>query len=98
MVAIGSLELRVCPLPGAQVRVVGNARSVRCASRIERGEIYGAIRIHRIGRNIKMLMPEPYRWERDGHSGNLPTTSEAKLIGPGRVVTGQRKDGTTFPV
>jgi PAS domain S-box-containing protein len=51
-----------------------------------------------IGRNIKMLMPEPYRWERDGHSDDLPTTSEAKVMGPGRVLTGQRKDGTTFPV
>ena len=51
-----------------------------------------------IGRNVKMLMPSPYREGHDGYIGRYLTTGERRIIGIGRVVVGERKDGSTFPM
>jgi PAS domain S-box-containing protein len=51
-----------------------------------------------IHQNIKMLMPSSYRVEHDGYIRNFLETGERKVIGIGREVLGQRKDGSTFPM
>tara|TARA_R110000744_G_scaffold286147_1_gene397482 strand:+ start:5553 stop:6749 length:1197 start_codon:yes stop_codon:yes gene_type:complete len=51
-----------------------------------------------IGKNIKMLMPEPYRKEHDQYLDNYMKTNQARIIGIGREVKACKKDGEIFPI
>ena len=51
-----------------------------------------------VGKNIKMLMPEPDHSAHDGYIDRYNKTRTPRIIGIGREVTGKRKDGTTFPM
>ena len=50
------------------------------------------------GRNVRMLMPSPDRERHDDYIRRYLTTGERRIIGYGRVVTGLKKGGTTFPM
>jgi two-component system, LuxR family, sensor kinase FixL len=51
-----------------------------------------------VGQNIKMLMPPYFANEHDGYLERYRRTGERRIIGIGRIVTGQRKDGSVFPM
>lgn len=51
-----------------------------------------------VGKNIKMLMPSPFHEEHDTYLSNYRTTGIKKIIGIGREVEGQRRDGSCFPI
>ena len=58
---------------------------------------FGYSRDELIGRNVSMLMPSPYREEHDRHIERYLRTGKARIVGIGREVEAQRKDGTVFP-
>lgn len=51
-----------------------------------------------IGQNVSILMPHPDSARHDGYLARYRATGERHIIGIGRIVTGKRKDGTTFPM
>ena len=59
--------------------------------------VFGYSRDELIGRNVSMLMPSPHREEHDHHIARYLATGEARIVGIGREVEAQRKDGSIFP-
>lgn len=61
-------------------------------------KIFGYDALEVIGKNVSMLMPEPYNKKHDGFIQNYLNTGIAKIIGlERRELEGKRKDGTIFP-
>ncbi|MBT4769753.1 MAG: PAS domain S-box protein, partial [Rhodospirillaceae bacterium] len=60
--------------------------------------LFGYFSTEVIGKNIKMLMPDPYQSEHDGYLSNFMDSGKKKIIGIGREVQGLRKDGHVFPM
>jgi len=51
-----------------------------------------------LGRNVRMLMPEPHRGQHDDYLAHHLTTGERRIIAVGREVEAVHKDGTILPV
>lgn len=51
-----------------------------------------------IGKNVRMLMPEPHQSLHDGYLRNFCNGGEPRIIGSPRREYGMRKDGSVFPM
>jgi two-component system, LuxR family, sensor kinase FixL len=60
--------------------------------------IFGYAASEVCGKNVSLLMPSPHREHHDEYIRLYLRTGERRIIGIGRVVAGQRKDGGTFPM
>jgi two-component system sensor kinase FixL len=60
--------------------------------------LFGFKAAQMVGKNVSMLMPEPYRSQHDSYIGRYLSTGEKRIIGLGRLVVGLRSDGSTFPM
>ena len=60
--------------------------------------LFGWSATEMIGRNVSALMPTPYRQEHDSYLHRYRDTGERRIIGIGRIVVGECKDWSTFPM
>jgi two-component system sensor kinase FixL len=82
--------------PDAMIVIDPNGAVQSYSAAAER--IFGWSEAEVLGRNISMLMPQPYRDEHDGYLDRYVRTGEKKIIGIGRLVSGERRDGSVFPM
>ena len=61
-------------------------------------EVFGYTREEVIGKNLKLLMPEPFASEHDGYLENYKKTRQTSILGQRRELTGLHKNGTTFDI
>lgn len=59
--------------------------------------LFGYRKEELVGKNVSVLMPQPDKARHDGYIHNYNATGKKHIIGIGREVHGQRKDGSTFP-
>ena len=83
-------------VPDAMIVIDGNGIIQFFSSAAERQ--FGYHEQEAIGKNVSVLMPNPDRSRHDGYLARYLSTGERHIIGVGRIVTGQRKDGSTFPM
>ena len=59
--------------------------------------VFGYAKAEVLGRNVSMLMPLPHSQEHRNYMARYLRTGDRHIIGIGREITAQRKDGTIFP-
>lgn len=83
-------------VPDAMIIIDERGRIESLSTTAER--LFGYEADEACGRNVSLLMPSPYREQHDAYIARYLSTGERRIIGIGRIVVGQRKDGTTFPM
>ena len=60
--------------------------------------LFGFAEDEAIGKNVTILMPEPDKRQHANYMQRYLTTGQKRIIGIGRIMIGQRRDGSTFPM
>src|SRR5262252_8197618 len=90
------LESILATVPDAMIVIDERGNMQSFSSAAERLFGYSAAEV--LGKNVNMMMPSPYRENHDSYLERYLRTGEKRIIGMGRVVVGERKDGSTFPM
>jgi len=83
-------------VPDAMIVIDGHGIIQSFSTAAER--MFGYSEQEASGRNVSELMPDPDRSRHDGYMTRYRATGKRHIIGIGRIVTGKRRDGTTFPM
>jgi two-component system sensor kinase FixL len=83
-------------VPDAMVVIDDQGAIISFSAAAER--LFGYSEAELLGVNVSHLMPSPDRERHDAYISRYLETGEKRIIGIGRVVFGQRKDGTSFPM
>jgi PAS domain S-box-containing protein len=60
-------------------------------------KLFGWTKDEAIGKNVSILMEEPFASHHDSYLSKFLNTGKAHIIGLGREITAKRKDNSTFP-
>jgi len=83
-------------VPDAMVIIDSRGRIISFSKAAER--LFGFAEAELLGENVSTLMPSPDRERHDSYLERYLRTGEKRIIGIGRLVSGRRRDGTTFPM
>lgn len=90
------LQSILATVPDAMVVIDDKGAILSFSHAAER--LFGYAEAEVTGRNVSLLMPSPDRERHDGYLARYLETGVPRIIGIGRIVTGLRADGTTFPM
>jgi two-component system sensor kinase FixL len=96
--ARSELHLRsiLATVPDAMIVIDEHATILSFSAAAER--LFGWAEAEVLGKNVDVLMPSPDRERHDSYVSHYVATGERRIIGIGRIVSGQRRDGTVFPM
>ena len=92
----GHLRSILATVPDAMVVIDERGSILSFSSAAER--LFGYTEAQVLDANVSMLMPNPDRDRHDSYLRRYLDTGEPHIIGIGRIVTGLRADGSTFPM
>jgi diguanylate cyclase (GGDEF)-like protein/PAS domain S-box-containing protein len=75
-----------------------DARGIIGSFNLAAEKIFGYRAEEVIGKNVSLLMPQPFRSAHDGYLQRYQETGQRKIIGIGRELSGVRKNGEVFPL
>jgi two-component system sensor kinase FixL len=90
------LQSILATVPDAMIIIDERGRITSFSAAAER--LFGYSEAELLGANVSCLMPSPDRERHDAYIDHYLATGERRIIGIGRIVVGQRRDGTTFPM
>lgn len=96
--SVAELELRAVLDAAVDAVIVIDSRGLIESFNRSAERLFGYTAAETVGRNVSMLMPEPFRSQHDGYMHHHMTTGERRIIGKGREVVAQRRDGSLLPV
>ena len=98
LIEASEMQLRSILATMPEAMVVIDRKGAITSFSVAAEQLFGYSQADVIGRNVRMLMPEPHRSNHDGYLARYRETGERRTLGMRRRVMGLRRDGTIFPM